>query len=85
MLIIGELLNASRKTVAAAIEARDISAIQKIARDQADAGADYIDVKNGITIEIKKRFDEEGIEIPFPHRTIYTGDATKPFPILQGE
>jgi small-conductance mechanosensitive channel len=43
--------------------------------------ADYIDVKNGITIDIKTRFDEEGIEIPFPHRTIYTGNVTKPFPI----
>ena len=23
----------------------------------------------------------EGIEIPFPHRTLYTGSVTKPFPI----
>lgn len=28
---------------------------------------------------IKKRFDEEGIEIPFPHRSIYFGEASKPF------
>ena len=28
---------------------------------------------------IKKRFDELGIEIPFPHRTLYYGDASKPF------
>jgi small conductance mechanosensitive channel len=26
---------------------------------------------------IKKRFDEEGIEIPFPHRTFYFGDASR--------
>ena len=44
--------------------------------------ADFIQVKNSIFIEIKKRFDEEGIEIPFPHRTIYTGSVTKPFPIM---
>ncbi len=27
---------------------------------------------------IKKRFDELGIEIPFPHRSIYFGEASKP-------
>ncbi|MFH1672968.1 MAG: mechanosensitive ion channel domain-containing protein [Pseudomonadota bacterium] len=27
---------------------------------------------------IKKRFDELGIEIPFPHRTFYFGEASKP-------
>jgi small conductance mechanosensitive channel len=27
---------------------------------------------------LKKRFDEEGIEIPFPHRTIYWGDGSSP-------
>lgn len=27
---------------------------------------------------VKNRFDAEGIEIPFPHRTIYTGEDSKP-------
>lgn len=30
---------------------------------------------------IKRRFDETGIEIPFPHRSLYVGEASKPFRI----
>ena len=50
MFIIGELINASRKTIKAAIEAKDAAAIQKVARDQAEAGADYIDVNAGVFV-----------------------------------
>ena len=50
MIIIGELINASRKAIKAAIEAQDAAAIQKVARDQAEAGADYIDVNAGIFV-----------------------------------
>ena len=42
---------------------------------------DYLKLKNKIMQQIKERFDEEGIEIPFPHRTLYTGSVTEPFPI----
>ncbi len=41
----------------------------------------FIKVKNEIFADIKTRFDQEGIEIPFPHRTIYTGAVTDPMPI----
>ena len=41
----------------------------------------FLDLKNSIHQEIKTAFDEHGIEIPFPHRTIYTGSTTAPFPI----
>jgi len=41
----------------------------------------FLELKNSIHEEIKNTFDEHGIEIPFPHRTIYTGSATEPFPI----
>ena len=50
MIIIGELINASRKAIKAAIEAGDADAIRKVAKDQAEAGADYIDVNAGIFV-----------------------------------
>jgi small-conductance mechanosensitive channel len=45
------------------------------------AKTDYISLKNSIMEEIKERFDREGIEIPFPHTTIYSGSATAPMPV----
>jgi small-conductance mechanosensitive channel len=42
---------------------------------------DYLSLKNSIMQEIKEAFDAEGIEIPFPHLSIYTGSATDPFPV----
>lgn len=41
----------------------------------------YFSLKNTLLEEIKARFDAEGIEIPFPHRSLYTGEVTEPFPI----
>jgi len=34
---------------------------------------------------IKKAFDAAGIEIPFPHRTLYMGEASQPFDVLLQE
>lgn len=42
----------------------------------------WIDFKNEMVIRVKKAFDEQDIEIPFPHRTIYTGSVTSAFPIV---
>ncbi len=50
MIIIGELINASRKAVREAIEKQDSQYIQKIAREQAESGADYIDVNAGVFV-----------------------------------
>lgn len=50
MIIVGELINASRKAIGAAIEGRDTAAIQKVAVEQHAAGADYIDVNAGIFV-----------------------------------
>jgi small-conductance mechanosensitive channel len=41
----------------------------------------YITVKNTVFKTIKKRFDEEGIEIPFPHLSLYTGEKSKPLTV----
>ena len=41
----------------------------------------YLPLKTGIQEEIKKAFDERGIEIPFPHRTLYAGSHTAPLPV----
>jgi len=40
-----------------------------------------INLRKTIMLDIKERFDNEGIEIPFPHLSIYTGEETKPFPV----
>ena len=45
------------------------------------AKTDFLLVKNSVFPEIKTRFADRGIEIPFPHRSIYAGEATKPFPV----
>lgn len=45
------------------------------------AKADHIELRNSITHEVKMRFDVEGIEIPFPHRTLAGGLATDPLPV----
>ena len=51
MIVVGELINASRKAVAEAILNQDAQAIQKLAKDQEAAGADYIDVNAGIFVD----------------------------------
>jgi cobalamin-dependent methionine synthase I len=47
MKIIGEKINGTRKRVAQAIAERDGGFIQDLAREQADAGADWLDVNAG--------------------------------------
>lgn len=47
MVIVGELINTSRKAIGAAVDNKDARFIQQVAREQADAGADYIDVNCG--------------------------------------
>ena len=45
----------------------------------------FLKLKNSIMVDVKARFDAEGIEIPFPHLTLYTGSETTPFPVQLGQ
>ncbi len=50
MLIVGELINTSRKAIKQAAESRDEAYIGAIARQESDAGASYIDVNCGTMV-----------------------------------
>ncbi|SDO36406.1 methyltetrahydrofolate cobalamin methyltransferase [Desulforhopalus singaporensis] len=51
MIVVGELINASRKKIGQAIMDKDAEYIRSVARSQYEAGADYIDVNAGIFVE----------------------------------
>ncbi|MCX8036203.1 MAG: dihydropteroate synthase [Candidatus Sumerlaeia bacterium] len=51
MILIGELLNSTRKRVRAALEIRDTAFVQDLARRQADAGVQYIDLNTGALLD----------------------------------
>jgi small-conductance mechanosensitive channel len=41
----------------------------------------FRDLRNSFQQDVKEAFDAAGIEIPFPHRTLYSGSETQPFPV----
>lgn len=41
----------------------------------------FLEMKNTMYEQVKEAFDRENIEIPFPHRTLYAGAVTDPFPV----
>lgn len=51
MIIVGEKINTSRKRLGQAVEERDAAFITRVAREQAEAGANYIDVNAGTLLE----------------------------------
>ena len=51
MLIVGELINASRKSIQPLIKEKDAQGIAAIAKAQVECGADYIDVNAGVFVE----------------------------------
>lgn len=51
MIIIGELINSSRKAIRVAIENQDADVIRDVAIAESDAGANYIDVNAGTFVD----------------------------------
>ena len=51
MVIVGEKINTSRKNIEEAVKKQDAAFITKVAREQAKAGANYIDVNAGTFLE----------------------------------
>lgn len=51
VIIVGEKINTSRKSIEEAVRKRDAAFITKVAREQAEAGAHYIDVNAGTFLE----------------------------------
>ncbi len=51
MIIVGEKINTSRKSISEAVKRRDADYIIKVAREQREAGADYIDVNAGTFLD----------------------------------
>ena len=51
MIIVGEKINTSRMSIAEAVGKRDASYVAEVAREQAEAGAHYIDVNAGTFLQ----------------------------------
>ena len=41
----------------------------------------FLNMRNSLQEDIKHAFDNAGIQIPFPHRTVYFGEHTPPLPV----
>lgn len=51
MIIVGEMINASRKSIKPLITEKNSQGIKQIAKDQIDGGANFIDVNAGIFVD----------------------------------
>ena len=81
MIIIGEKINATRKSIAAALEARDEGHVIRTATEQVTAGADYLDVNGGDPREGREEANMawlvELVDNAVPARNVYVIDAAK--------
>ena len=63
MIIIGERINSTRKSIARAIKEKDVTFLQKEALIQVQAGVDYLDVNAGTFIEKEAEYLEWLVQI----------------------
>jgi len=61
MLVIGEKINASNRSVAEAIARRDREFVASLARAEADAGADFININSGMK-NVSQEYEAETME-----------------------
>jgi small-conductance mechanosensitive channel len=45
------------------------------------ATENFFTLKTELQVDIKRAFDAAAIEIPFPHRSLYSGSVSEPFPV----
>ena len=60
MIIIGEKINTSIKSVRKIVETRDVAALKELAILQSESGANYLDVN--VSTEKEESFDKESME-----------------------
>lgn len=41
----------------------------------------FLEMRNALFADVKQAFDAAGIEIPFPHRSLYAGSQSAPMPV----
>jgi cobalamin-dependent methionine synthase I len=56
MIIVGELINSSRKAISQAVTYKDVNYIKQVAKEQYEASANYIDVNAGIFVEKESEY-----------------------------
>jgi len=62
MVIVGELINASRKSIKPMLEGKDAAGIAGVAREEVERGAHYIDVNAGIFVDKEPEYLKWAVE-----------------------
>ncbi len=90
MFIIGELINATRKRIREAVVNRDAAYIQEIARRQAEAGADMLDVNGGVAGQEAESLKwlvevvQQAVDLPLCLDSSDAGALREALPLVRG-